>query len=126
MADGINLRAIVAEPLAAALGDGWTVIGHPDLPVRPSGHVVGVYTTDLKPLPSAPSSYEATLVVVVLTDSQDPRKADDDLDPALLEVLQVIWTIPDVVFESAQRVTRGDSHCWDITVRTAFTATPED
>lgn len=126
MAD-IDLRAIVAGPLRDALGTGWTVIGHPDIPERVNGRTVCVWTSNLNPLASAPSSYEATLNVAVLSAHQDARKADNDLDPALIEVLSVIWTIPDVVFDTAERAVHRDTiPAWDITVRTAFTATPED
>lgn len=124
-----NLRALVVGPLEAALGDDWTIIGHPDPPARPDESTVAVWTTDIAWLPEAPAStYSATLMVVVFTAHQDARKADDDLDPRLIEVLDILWRAPDVILVSAERVTRGNAPCWDVTVRTAFTPdlTPED
>ena len=123
----LNLRALVVDALKNGLPTGWKVIGHPDVPDRASGRTACVWTTSIKPQPAAPSTYEVTLTVAVLTPHQDARKADDDLDPALFEVLEVLWGVDQLVFDGAERSTYGSTTpAWDITVRTAFTATPED
>ena len=58
---------------------------------------------------------------------QDPARADDDLDDALGDVLDVLWTTSGVLFESATRTSINNDtvQAWTLTVTAVITATQE-
>lgn len=105
----------------------FKVTGYPGQIVRPSKRTVSAWVTEFTPLPQAPSQYQVTLTVLVLSAHQDPAKADDDLDDALTTVLDVLWRTPAVLFQSATRTSFADDtvQAWSLTFNAVITATEE-
>lgn len=127
----LNLRSIVTEALRdpdSGLDlSKYVVMGYPGSPSRPSKRTVSVWPVTLTPLPQAPSQYKVELTVLILSAYQDPAKADDDLDEALADVLDVLWSAPGVMFDTATRTSFNDDtvQAWSLTFNAVITATEE-
>lgn len=127
----LNLRSVVTD----ALNDPdsgldltkYKVMGYPGTPTRPTKRTVSVWPVTITPLPQAPSQYRVELTVVVLSSHQDPTKAEDDLDEALADVLDVLWSAPGVMFESATRTSFKEDtvQAWSLTFAAVITATED-
>lgn len=135
MADEPNLRAPIVAALTESLpADEWVIIGFPDTPTRIAKRTVAVWAATIEPAPRLKAGHFAVeMTLEVTTASQDVRKADDDLDGAVLAVLDVLLAMPSIVFVRAERTTNDDKtqHSWTVTVQQVLTAiptapTPED
>lgn len=124
----MSLASVVLDPLTAGLdATKFKVTGHPGVVARPSKRTVAAWVDEFAPLPQAPSQYQVTLTVLILSAHQDPAKADEDLDEALTTVLDVLWRVPAVLFQSANRATYADGTVqgWSLTFNAVITATEE-
>lgn len=128
----LNLRGIITDALrdpdTGLDPSKYAVGGYPGVPTRPSKRTVSVWPVELSPLPQAPSQYRAQLTVLVITPLQDPAKADDDLDEALGDVLDVMWATNGVLFDSATRTSFNEDtvQAWSLGFTVNIIATPED
>lgn len=124
-----NLRGPLVAALTAALpADEWTIIGYPDAPERVERRTVAVWAATIQPAPRLKAGqFVLAMSLEVLTPHQDVRQADDDLDGALLAVLDVLLAQPSIVFTSAERTTNNakTAHAWSIRVEQILTVTPE-
>lgn len=124
-----NLRAPIVDALTAGLpADDWAIIGYPDSPERVEKRTVAVWAARIVPAPRLKGGqYVLEMTLEVTTPHQDVRQADDDLDGALLAVLDVLFAMPAIVFTSAERTTNDakTSHSWTVRVEQILTATPE-
>lgn len=124
-----NLRAPIVDALTAALpADEWKIIGYASMPERVDQRTVAVWAATIEPSTRLKrGQYAVGVQLKVATPHQDVAKADDDLDGALLDVLDVLLGLRAVSFESAERTTNDakTQHTWDITVSQILVATPE-
>lgn len=127
MAD--NLRALIVDALTAALpADEWVIVGYADMPTRIEKRTVAVWASQIEPTQRLkPGQYALEVRLEVTTPHQDVRKADDDLDGAVLAVLDVLFAQPAVIFNRAERITNDEktAHAWAVYVQQILTATTE-
>lgn len=124
-----NLRATVVNALTAALpADEWAIVGYADMPTRVERRTVAVWASRIEPSTRLKRGhYDLEVQLEVATPHQDIAKADDDLDGAVLAVLDVLLGMPEVTFGQAERTTNETktAHAWNVTVQQILTATPE-
>lgn len=124
-----NLRGEVVAALTAGLPAGeWVIVGYADAPTRIEKRTAVVWAATIEPSARLKKGqYALQLQVEVATPHQDVAKADDDLDGAVLDVLDVLLAMPSISFERAERMTNDakTAHGWAITVQQILTATPD-
>ena len=126
----MTFAADVQAALKAALPTTWKVDGYVPIGARVDRLTVGVWTTEITHGEGAlAGAYVVGYTVTLYTPHQDPAKADAALDPALEQLLEALWTIPDVVLDKGERQVSNDqtTHVWSLTVRQGITitSTPE-
>jgi len=112
------LRAPLTEALTTGLAGRYDVVGYPT--ARYTRPTVAVWTTGITRLPAAPvGAYELTHTVLIITGQDTASGADAALEPALLDVLEVLWRAPQFLVDSATRTVSDDetTHSWTLTVR---------
>lgn len=119
----MSARTELAAALTVSLPSTWRVLGYAadlDAVTRPT---VLVWADAFTPRPEWGSGlHSLTLKMWVLTQSEDPARADDALDDALDLVIDALTPINWVRFESAERgVLRETFHGWQITATAVAT-----
>ena len=124
-----NLRSAVVDALTAALpANEWAIVGYADMPTRVEKRTVAVWASRIEPSTRLKGGqYALEVQLEVATPHQDITKADDDLDGAVLDVLDVLFGMSSVVLNQAERTTNEakTAHAWNITVSQILIATPE-
>lgn len=106
-----SARQQLAATLATGLGKGWRVVGYPtelDAVTRPT---VMVWTESLEPAEQiGRDRLRVTLSLWVLSSSQNPATADDDLDARLVDVIAVLHPLAWIAWTSAERGVLADTY----------------
>jgi hypothetical protein len=123
---GTSLRAQLVDALTAALPvSEWAIVGYADIPARIEKRTVVVWAAQIEPVRLKAGQYSLEMQVRVITPHQDVEKADDDLDGALLAVLDILLGLRGVTFDSAERQADNGQHWWAITTHYGLAVTPE-
>lgn len=123
-----RLATPLRQALTAALPASWKVGDYVPVGTRVDRTTVSVWTTSLDHLEAAPANYVVGFTVAILTQHQDPKRADDALDDALQKVLAALWRMTSVLVTGAERQATNDQtvHAWVLTVQGGISITDQE
>ena len=114
----MSVRTTLAAHFRDSLPPIWQVIGYPSDVDGVSRPTLMLWQSEVRKLPAAPSQYEVTVELRVVTPVESPHKADDALDLLLEQVLDVLEQHPAVLWDSAERIALFDRFpAYKITVK---------
>lgn len=123
----MSVRTDLATALATALGDDYRVVGWQHGIDRVPKRTVMVWVDALTPVGISSDNLKVDLALWVLTPSEDTPTADDDLDDALLDVIEALRPLTAFTWTRAQRGVYEDRfHGYQLTISAAGRVTPEE